>query len=202
MFLFPQPVISSLPPAPVLFLLLLAFLLFLHPRVFAGAVNLILSKLKREEITVTISGPRAVMLFSFYLFLWVVQGTAFYLMAASLTGLSLHYLPAMLFIFSSCWVIGYISFIAPGGLGVRMDSALYGGYSIPPHYDSLIGKLIVHGRDRPEALSRLSRALGEIVIEGIDTTLPLFDALLQESDILAGNYDIHWLEKWLAAHGG
>ncbi|PRY25288.1 acetyl-CoA carboxylase biotin carboxylase subunit [Aliiruegeria haliotis] len=90
---------------------------------------------------------------------------------------------------------------APGGLGVRMDSALYGGYSIPPYYDSLIGKLIVHGRDRPEALSRLDRALSEIVIEGIDTTLPLFDALLQEPDILSGNYDIHWLEKWLAAHG-
>ncbi|SDI21675.1 acetyl-CoA carboxylase biotin carboxylase subunit [Aliiruegeria lutimaris] len=91
---------------------------------------------------------------------------------------------------------------APGGLGVRMDSALYGGYSIPPYYDSLIGKLIVHGRDRDEALSRLSRALSEIVIEGIDTTLPLFDALLREPDIRSGNYDIHWLEKWLAAHGG
>ncbi len=88
---------------------------------------------------------------------------------------------------------------APGGLGVRMDSALYGGYSIPPHYDSLIGKLIVHGRDRTEALSRLGRALNEIVIEGIDTTLPLFDALLSEPDILEGKYDIHWLEKWLAA---
>ena len=89
-------------------------------------------------------------------------------------------------------------FHAPGGLGVRMDSALYGGYTIQPYYDSLIAKLIVHGRDRPEALSRLSRALGEIVIEGIDTTLPLFDALLAEPDIRAGNYDIHWLEKWLA----
>ncbi|MFV0358844.1 acetyl-CoA carboxylase biotin carboxylase subunit [Tropicimonas sp.] len=89
---------------------------------------------------------------------------------------------------------------APGGLGVRMDSALYGGYRIPPYYDSLIGKLIVHGRDRSEALSRLSRALSEIVIEGVDTTLPLFDALLAEPDIATGNYDIHWLEKWLAAH--
>ncbi len=86
---------------------------------------------------------------------------------------------------------------APGGLGVRMDSALYTGYSIPPYYDSLIGKLIVHGRDRPEALSRLHRALGELIVDGIDTTLPLFDALLQEKDILAGDYDIHWLEKWL-----
>ncbi len=91
---------------------------------------------------------------------------------------------------------------APGGLGVRMDSALYGGYKIPPYYDSLIGKLIVHGRDRPEALSRLSRALSEIVIEGIDTTLPLFAELLKEPAIQTGDYDIHWLEKWLALHGG
>ncbi|MEC7762792.1 MAG: acetyl-CoA carboxylase biotin carboxylase subunit [Pseudomonadota bacterium] len=87
---------------------------------------------------------------------------------------------------------------APGGLGVRMDSALYDGYSIPPYYDSLIGKLIVHGRDRPEALSRLARALGELVIDGIDTSIPLFHALLAEEDILTGNYDIHWLEHWLA----
>ncbi|HBZ44313.1 MAG TPA: acetyl-CoA carboxylase biotin carboxylase subunit [Maritimibacter sp.] len=87
---------------------------------------------------------------------------------------------------------------APGGLGVRMDSALYDGYSIPPYYDSLIGKLIVHGRDRPEALSRLHRALGELVIDGVDTTIPLFNALLAEEDILTGNYDIHWLEHWLA----
>ncbi len=86
---------------------------------------------------------------------------------------------------------------APGGLGVRMDSALYDGYSIPPYYDSLIGKLIVHGRDRPEALARLSRALGELIVDGIDTTVPLFHALLQEPDILAGTYNIHWLERWL-----
>ncbi|MDU8945124.1 acetyl-CoA carboxylase biotin carboxylase subunit [Ovoidimarina sediminis] len=86
---------------------------------------------------------------------------------------------------------------APGGLGVRMDSALYDGYSIPPYYDSLIGKLIVHGRDRPEALARLDRALGELIIDGIDTTVPLFHALLDEADILAGEYDIHWLEGWL-----
>ena len=88
---------------------------------------------------------------------------------------------------------------APGGLGVRMDSALYQGYSIPPYYDSLIGKLIVHGRDRNEALSRLDRALGELIVDGVDTTLPLFSALLQEKDILTGNYSIHWLEKWLAS---
>ena len=89
------------------------------------------------------------------------------------------------------------AFHAPGGLGVRMDSALYDGYSIPPYYDSLIGKLIVHGRDRTEALSRLNRALGELIVDGIDTTLPLFHALLQEEDIHSGNYNIHWLEKWL-----
>ena len=91
------------------------------------------------------------------------------------------------------------TFHAPGGLGVRMDSALYGGYSIPPYYDSLIGKLIVHGRDRPEALARLRRALGELVVDGIETTVPLFEALLNEPDIQSGDYNIHWLEKWLAA---
>lgn len=91
---------------------------------------------------------------------------------------------------------------APGGLGVRMDSALYDGYSIPPYYDSLIGKLIVHGRDRTEALARLKRALGELIVEGVDTTVPLFRDLLEEPDILAGDYDIHWLEKWLAGTPG
>ncbi|MGQ0566289.1 MAG: acetyl-CoA carboxylase biotin carboxylase subunit [Gemmobacter sp.] len=93
-------------------------------------------------------------------------------------------------------------FHAPGGYGVRMDSALYSGYAIPPYYDSLIGKLIVHGRDRPEALARLKRALGELIVDGIDTTVPLFNALLEEPDILSGNYNIHWLEKWLAAQFG
>ena len=90
---------------------------------------------------------------------------------------------------------------APGGLGVRMDAAIYDGYSIPPYYDSLIGKLIVHGRDRPEALARLSRALGELIIDGIDTTVPLFSELLAHEAIQTGNYDIHWLEKWLDANG-
>jgi acetyl-CoA carboxylase biotin carboxylase subunit len=89
-------------------------------------------------------------------------------------------------------------FHAPGGLGVRMDSALYGGYTIPPNYDSLIGKLIVHGRDRPEALARLRRALGELIVDGVDTTVPLFHALLAEPDIQNGDYSIHWLESWLA----
>ncbi|MDG1408751.1 MAG: acetyl-CoA carboxylase biotin carboxylase subunit [Octadecabacter sp.] len=88
-------------------------------------------------------------------------------------------------------------FHAPGGLGVRMDSALYDGYSIPPYYDSLIGKLIVHGRDRPEALARLARALGELIVDGVDTTVPLFHALLQEEAVLSGDYNIHWLEHWL-----
>ncbi|MGB0659978.1 MAG: acetyl-CoA carboxylase biotin carboxylase subunit [Mangrovicoccus sp.] len=89
------------------------------------------------------------------------------------------------------------AFHAPGGLGVRMDSALYTGYSVPPYYDSLIGKLIVQGRDRPEALARLRRSLGEIIVDGIDTTLPLFPALLDEADIQTGDYTIHWLERWL-----
>jgi acetyl-CoA carboxylase biotin carboxylase subunit len=89
---------------------------------------------------------------------------------------------------------------APGGLGVRMDSALYDGYRIPPHYDSLIAKLIVHGRDRPEALARLARALGELIVDGVDTTVPLFHALLNEPAIRSGTYNIHWLETWLKAH--
>jgi acetyl-CoA carboxylase biotin carboxylase subunit len=87
---------------------------------------------------------------------------------------------------------------APGGLGVRMDSAIYDGYRIPPYYDSLIAKLIVHGRDRPEALARLRRALGELIIDGVETTVPLFRDLLMADDVLTGSYDIHWLEKWLA----
>ena len=86
---------------------------------------------------------------------------------------------------------------APGGLGVRMDSALYNGYSIPPYYDSLIGKLIVHGRDRAEALARLERALSELIVDGVETTVPLFNQLLAEDDIHSGDYNIHWLEKWL-----
>jgi acetyl-CoA carboxylase biotin carboxylase subunit len=89
---------------------------------------------------------------------------------------------------------------APGGLGVRMDSALYDGYSIPPYYDSLIAKLIVHGPDRPAALARLKRALGELIVDGIDTTTPLFHALLEEDAVLTGDYNIHWLEKWLEAN--
>ena len=89
---------------------------------------------------------------------------------------------------------------APGGLGVRMDSALYDGYSIPPYYDSLIGKLIVHGTSRPAALARLKRALGEFVVDGIETTTPLFHALLEEPAVQTGDYNIHWLENWLEAN--
>ncbi len=87
----------------------------------------------------------------------------------------------------------------PGGLGVRVDSAVYQGYRIPPFYDSLIGKLIVHGRSREECMNRLRRALDEFVIDGIKTTIPLFRDLVVDPDIKAGNYDIHWLEKKLAS---
>ena len=90
------------------------------------------------------------------------------------------------------------TFHAPGGLGVRFDSALYQGYEIPPYYDSLVGKLIVHGTDRRSALARLKRALIELVVDGIDTTAPLFSQLLEEKDIQDGRYDIHWLERWLS----
>ena len=92
-------------------------------------------------------------------------------------------------------------FHAPGGLGVRLDSALYDGYSIPPYYDSLIGKLIVHGRDRAECIARTQRCLGEMVVSGVDTTIPLFQDLLQQEDIRNGDYTIHWLEKWIKAQG-
>ncbi len=87
----------------------------------------------------------------------------------------------------------------PGGLGVRVDSAVYQGYSIPPFYDSLIGKLIVRGRNRQECMMRLNRALDEFVVDGIRTTIPLFRDLVHDADVASGNYDIHWLEKHLAA---
>ncbi len=92
-------------------------------------------------------------------------------------------------------------FHAPGGLGVRLDSALYAGYAMPPYYDSLAGKLIVHGRDRSEAIARMRRCLGEMVVGGIETTIPLFQDLLHEPDIIEGRYDIHWLERWIRAQG-
>jgi acetyl-CoA carboxylase, biotin carboxylase subunit len=89
----------------------------------------------------------------------------------------------------------------PGGLGVRVDSAVYQGYRIPPYYDSLVGKLIVHGRSRTECLMRLRRAIDEFVVDGIDTTLPLFRTLVRNPDMQNGVYDIHWLENFLAAGG-
>lgn len=93
------------------------------------------------------------------------------------------------------------SFHTPGGLGVRVDSAAYQGYVIPPHYDSLVGKLIVHGRNRDECLMRLRRSLDEFVVDGVDTTLPLFRTLVRNQDMLNGDYNIHWLEKFLANGG-
>ncbi|MGZ5849778.1 MAG: acetyl-CoA carboxylase biotin carboxylase subunit [Methyloceanibacter sp.] len=89
-------------------------------------------------------------------------------------------------------------FHPPGGLGVRVDSGAYAGYTIPPYYDSMIGKLIVHARTRNECLMRLKRALGEFVVDGIETTIPLFISLISEPDIANGLYDIHWLENHLA----
>jgi len=89
----------------------------------------------------------------------------------------------------------------PGGLGVRVDSAVYQGYTIPPHYDSLLGKLIVHGKTRAECLMRLRRSLDEFVVDGIETTLPLFRALVRDESIIDGNYHIHWLEQFLAKGG-
>ena len=90
-----------------------------------------------------------------------------------------------------------IDYHPPGGLGVRVDSGLYSGYSIPPFYDSMVAKLIVSGPSRNECLMRLRRALDEYVIGGIDTTLPLHRRLVREPDFIDGNYDIHWLEKFV-----
>ena len=94
------------------------------------------------------------------------------------------------------------AFHAPGGLGVRFDSAMYDGYRLPPYYDSLAGKLIVHGRNRNECLMRLKRALDELVVGGIETTVPLFQDLIRDPDIINGEYNIHWLEHWLARKKG
>lgn len=94
-----------------------------------------------------------------------------------------------------------LAYHPPGGLGVRVDSAVYHGYSIPPFYDSLVGKLIVHGKTRGECLMRLKRALDEFVVDGVETTLPLFRALVREKDIIDGDYHIHWLEEFLAKGG-
>ena len=90
-------------------------------------------------------------------------------------------------------------FHAPGGLHVRVDSALYDGYRIPPYYDSLIAKLIVYGANRNDALMRLRRALEEFVIHGPKTTIPLQQAIIEAPDFIDGNYSIKWLERWLAS---
>ncbi len=90
----------------------------------------------------------------------------------------------------------------PGGLGVRVDSGLYAGYRVPPYYDSLIAKLVVHGQTRNECLMRLRRALEEFVIEGVDTTIPLHQRLIAENDFINGDYDIHWLEHYMAGEVG
>lgn len=89
-------------------------------------------------------------------------------------------------------------FHAPGGLGVRFDSAIYGGYRIPPYYDSMVGKLIVHGRNRDECIRRLRRAITETVVEGVKTTLPLQLWISEQPEFTSGEYNIHWLEKKLA----
>jgi len=88
-------------------------------------------------------------------------------------------------------------FHSPGGLGVRFDSAIYQGYSIPPYYDSMIGKLIVHGRDRDECIRRLQRAIRETVIVGVKTTLPLHQWILEQPEFVSGEYTIKWLEEAL-----
>jgi acetyl-CoA carboxylase biotin carboxylase subunit len=88
---------------------------------------------------------------------------------------------------------------APGGLGVRVDSGLYAGYRVPPYYDSLVAKLIVHGQTRNECLMRLRRALEEFVVAGVNTTIPLHQRLIGESDFINGDYNIHWLERYVSS---
>jgi len=90
------------------------------------------------------------------------------------------------------------AFHAPGGLGVRVDSALYAGYVVPPYYDSMIAKLIVHAPTRPEAIARLRRALEEFAVLGIKTTLPLHQRIVEDPAFQAGDYTIHWLERFVA----
>jgi len=90
---------------------------------------------------------------------------------------------------------------APGGLGVRVDSALYSGYAVPPHYDSLVAKLVVHGKTRAEAIGRMRRALSEMVVDGIKTTLPLHQRIMEDAQFQAGDYTIHWLERFVGLRG-
>ena len=91
------------------------------------------------------------------------------------------------------------AFHAPGGLGVRVDSALYAGYTVPSYYDSMIAKLIVHAPTRAEAISRLRRALAEFVVVGVKTSLPLHQRIVDDPDFQAGDYTIHWLERFVGS---
>ena len=93
-------------------------------------------------------------------------------------------------------------FHAPGGLGVRVDSALYAGYVVPPYYDSMVAKLIVHAPDRPQAIARMRRALAEFAVQGIKTTLPLHRRILEAPEFVSGDYTIHWLERFVAGLEG
>jgi len=98
---------------------------------------------------------------------------------------------------------GEISYFhAPGGPGVRFDSAVYSGYRIPPYYDSMIGKLIVFADDRDTCIKRLRRCLDEMQLVGVESTIPLFKDLIEEPEFQRGDYHIHWLEEWLARGDG
>jgi acetyl-CoA carboxylase, biotin carboxylase subunit len=92
------------------------------------------------------------------------------------------------------------AFHAPGGLGVRVDSALYAGYVVPPYYDNMIAKLIVHAPTRAEAIARMRRSLDEFAVVGIPTTLPLHQRIMADPTFQSGDYTIHWLERFVAAH--
>jgi acetyl-CoA carboxylase biotin carboxylase subunit len=89
------------------------------------------------------------------------------------------------------------NYVAPGGMHVRIDSGLYGGYRIPPYYDSMIGKLIVYGTTRERCIMRLKRALEEFVVEGVKTTIPLHQKVVRDEAFASGDYTIKWLERWL-----
>ncbi|CAH2600342.1 biotin carboxylase [Rhodovastum atsumiense] len=93
------------------------------------------------------------------------------------------------------------AFHAPGGLGVRVDSALYAGYVVPPYYDSMVAKLIVHAPTRAEAIARLRRSLAEFAVVGIETTVPLHQRIVEHPDFIAGQYTIHWLERFVSQQG-
>ena len=90
------------------------------------------------------------------------------------------------------------SYHTPGGFGVRVDSHVYAGYTVPPYYDSMVAKLIVHGKNREEAIQKVKRCLDEYVVDGIKTTIPLHRILADDPDMRKGDYDIHWLEKRLS----